>query len=57
MPSISSRFVQFGGLVRLLSGKILTSKGSRISHSGSVKLLEYGTANKRGLGYDLTLSL
>ncbi len=37
-----SRFVQFDGLVCFFWGNILTSKGSRISHSESVKLLEYG---------------
>lgn len=37
-----SRFVQFEGLVRFLGGNISTINGSRISHSASVKLLDYG---------------
>ncbi len=42
MPSMMSRFVQFDALVCFFWGNISISKGLRISHSESVKLLEYG---------------
>lgn len=54
MPSKMSRFVQFDGLVRFFVGKSSASKGSRMSHSGSVKLLEYGMVTELGFGNDLT---
>ena len=42
MPSNSSRFVHSQGLVRFLTGNTWGSRGSRISPSSSVRLLEYG---------------
>lgn len=56
MPSKISRFVQFDGLVCFFVGNISTSKGSKISHSRSVKLLEYGIVTQLEVGYDLTSS-
>jgi hypothetical protein len=56
MPSIRFRFVQFEGLVRFFCGNISTSKGSRTSHSESVKLLEYGIVTALEGDDDLTAS-
>ena len=51
-----SPFVQFEGLVRFLGGNISTSNGSRISHSESVKLLEYAIVTALEIIIDLTSS-
>ncbi len=51
-----SRFVQFKGLVCFFCGNISISNGSRISHSESVKLLEYGIVTVLEDGDDLTSS-
>ena len=56
MPSMRFRFVQFEGLVRFFCGNISTSKGSRTSHSESVKLLEYGIVTTLEGDDDLTAS-
>jgi hypothetical protein len=56
MPFNSSRFVQLVGLVRFLVGKISTSKGSSISHSLSVKLLEYDMVTELDFEDDFTSS-
>jgi hypothetical protein len=37
-----SRFVQFEGRVFFLGGSVWSNRGSKISHSASVRLLEYG---------------
>ncbi len=41
MPSKSSRFVHSQGFVCFFNGNIWGKRGSRISHSSSVRLLEY----------------
>src|SRR4028119_1368024 len=46
MPSKRSRFVQLQGRVCFLTANIWGSRGSRISHSSSVRLLEYGMIGK-----------